>query len=347
MALLKIEDVTKVYEGKVTHRALNQFSFEVEKGEFLAIMGPSGSGKTTLLNLISTIDRPTSGVIELDGVNPHDLNKTELAYFRRKELGFIFQDFNLLPMLNVEENMVLPLTLDGMNVEEMQRRIDVLAQELDLTKILEKRPNEISGGQAQKTAIGRALIHRPTLILADEPTGNLDSKSTKDVLELLGRINQRENATIVMVTHDPIAASYCDRVLFIKDGEFFNEIYKDNQRQTFFQGILNVLSLLGGMLVTLRQFAFRNVIRNSRVYAAFFMASISSVMVFFIYSMLMYHPRVENEFVTEIAFRGMFIAEIILVLFMLFFLFYSVRAFLEARSKEFGILMQLGMEKNS
>lgn len=246
MALLKIEDVTKVYEGKVTHRALNQFSFEVEKGEFLAIMGPSGSGKTTLLNLISTIDRPTSGVIELDGVNPHDLNKIELAYFRRKELGFIFQDFNLLPMLNVEENMVLPLTLDGMNVEEMQRRIDVLAQELDLTKILEKRPNEISGGQAQKTAIGRALIHRPTLILADEPTGNLDSKSTKDVLELLGRINQRENTTIVMVTHDPIAASYCDRVLFIKDGEFFNEIYKDNQRQTFFQGILNVLSLLGG-----------------------------------------------------------------------------------------------------
>lgn len=246
MALLKIEDVTKVYEGKVTHRALNQFSFEVEKGEFLAIMGPSGSGKTTLLNLISTIDRPTSGVIELDGVNPHSLNKTELAYFRRKELGFIFQDFNLLPMLNVEENMVLPLTLDGMNVDEMQRRIDLLAKELDLTKILEKRPNEISGGQAQKTAIGRALIHQPNLILADEPTGNLDSKSTKDVLELLGRINQRENATIVMVTHDPIAASYCDRVLFIKDGEFFNEIYKDNQRQTFFQGILNVLSLLGG-----------------------------------------------------------------------------------------------------
>lgn len=246
MALLKIEDVTKVYEGKVTHRALNQFSFEVEKGEFVAIMGPSGSGKTTLLNIISTIDRPTSGSITLDGTNPHSLNKTKLAHFRRKELGFIFQDFNLLQMLNVEENMVLPLTLDSMKVKDMQLRVNKIAQELGITAILEKHPNEISGGQAQKTAIGRALIHQPTLVLADEPTGNLDSKSTKDVLELLGRINKSENTTIVMVTHDPIAASYCDRVLFIKDGEYFNEIYRDDSRQTFFQGILNVLSLLGG-----------------------------------------------------------------------------------------------------
>lgn len=246
MALLKIEDVTKVYEGKVTHRALNQFSFEVEKGEFIAIMGPSGSGKTTLLNVISTIDRPTSGSITLDGTDPHGLNKTKLARFRRKELGFIFQDFNLLQMLNVEENMVLPLTLDSVKVDEMERRVKRIAEELDITSILQKHPNEISGGQAQKTAIGRALIHQPTLVLADEPTGNLDSKSTKDVLELLGRINKRENTTIVMVTHDPIAASYCDRVLFIKDGEYFNEIYRDDRRQTFFQGILNVLSLLGG-----------------------------------------------------------------------------------------------------
>ncbi|GEK31909.1 ABC transporter ATP-binding protein YxdL [Kurthia zopfii] len=246
MTLLKIEDLTKVYEGKVTHRALNQFSLEVEKGEFVAIMGPSGSGKTTLLNVISTIDRPTSGSIELDGVNPHELDKTKLAYFRRKELGFIFQDFNLLQMLNVEENMVLPLTLADVKVSEMQKRVNYIAKELGITGILEKRPNEISGGQAQKTAIGRALIHQPSLILADEPTGNLDSKSTKDVLELLGRINKRENTTIVMVTHDPIAASFCDRVLFIKDGEYFNEIYRDDQRQTFFQGILNVLSLLGG-----------------------------------------------------------------------------------------------------
>ncbi|MGE7625420.1 ABC transporter ATP-binding protein [Viridibacillus sp. NPDC096237] len=246
MPILKIDEVTKVYEGKVTHRALNQLSFEVEKGEFLAVMGPSGSGKTTLLNVVSTIDTPTSGEITLDGIKPHELKKNELAYFRRRQLGFVFQDFNLLQMLTVEENMVLPLTLDNMNVELMEERVQNVSKQLGIQSILEKRPNEISGGQAQKTAIGRALIHKPSLILADEPTGNLDSNSSRDVLELLGRINKKEGTTIVMVTHDPIAASYCDRVLFIKDGEYFNEIYKDDHRQTFFQGILNVLSLLGG-----------------------------------------------------------------------------------------------------
>lgn len=246
MSILKIDEVTKVYEGKVTHRALNQLSFEVEKGEFLAVMGPSGSGKTTLLNVVSTIDTPTSGEITVDGTKPHELNKNELAYFRRRQLGFVFQDFNLLQMLTVEENMVLPLTLDNMDVELMEERVQSVSKQLGIQSILEKRPNEISGGQAQKTAIGRALIHKPSLILADEPTGNLDSNSSRDVLELLGRINKKEGTTIVMVTHDPIAASYCDRVLFIKDGEYFNEIYRDDHRQTFFQGILNVLSLLGG-----------------------------------------------------------------------------------------------------
>ncbi|AHN23177.1 MULTISPECIES: ABC transporter ATP-binding protein [Lysinibacillus] len=246
MPILEIKDVTKVYEGKVTHRALNQLSFEVEQGEFLAVMGPSGSGKTTLLNLISTIDEPTSGEIILDGMNPHKLNATELAYFRRRQLGFVFQDFNLLHMLTVEENIVLPLTLDQQPLEVMEERLAGIVEKLDLTSFLHKRPNEISGGQAQRTAIGRALIHNPSLILADEPTGNLDSNSSRDVLELLTKINKEKQTTIVMVTHDPIAASYCDRVLFIKDGEFFNEIYRDDRRQMFFQRILNVLSLLGG-----------------------------------------------------------------------------------------------------
>ncbi|MCJ1909260.1 ABC transporter ATP-binding protein [Planococcus ruber] len=246
MPLLKIDEVTKVYEGKVTHRALNQLSFEVEKGEFLAVMGPSGSGKTTLLNLISTIDSLTAGEILIDGINPHRLDKNELALFRRRKLGFIFQDFNLLQMLTVEENLVLPLTLDYVPVNDMATRVLELAKRLDLTPILHKRPNEISGGEAQRTAIGRALIHKPAIILADEPTGNLDSKASKDVLDLLSRVSANEGATIVMVTHDPIAASYCDRVLFIKDGEFFNEIYGDERRQTFYQRILNVLSLLGG-----------------------------------------------------------------------------------------------------
>ncbi|WP_422122733.1 ABC transporter ATP-binding protein [Planococcus sp. X10-3] len=246
MPLVKIDDVTKVYEGKVTHRAINQLGFEVEKGQFLAIMGPSGSGKTTLLNLISTIDDLTSGRIEIDGIDPHELSKNDLALFRRRKLGFVFQDFNLLQMLTVEENLVLPLTLDYVPLEGMTKRVMEIADRLSLTPILHKRPNEISGGEAQRTAIGRALIHKPDLILADEPTGNLDSKASREVLELLSAINKEEGATIIMVTHDPIAASYCNRVLFIKDGEFFNEIYSDERRQTFYQRILNVLSLLGG-----------------------------------------------------------------------------------------------------
>lgn len=246
MPLVKIDDVTKVYEGKVTHRAINQLGFEVEKGEFLAIMGPSGSGKTTLLNLISTIDDLTSGNILIDGINPHELDKNDLAYFRRRKLGFVFQDFNLLQMLTVEENLVLPLTLDYLPLNKMANRVMGIADRLSLKPILHKRPNEISGGEAQRTAIGRALIHKPDLILADEPTGNLDSKASREVLELLSAINKEEGATIIMVTHDPIAASYCNRVLFIKDGEFFNEIYSDERRQTFYQRILNVLSLLGG-----------------------------------------------------------------------------------------------------
>jgi len=246
MSILMLEEITKVYEGKVAHLAINQLSFEVEKGEFLAIMGPSGSGKTTLLNLISTIDSPTSGHMTINGLNPMQLKSDDLSLFRRRQLGFVFQDFNLLPALTVEENMVLPLTLDEQPVETMKQKVKRIAEQLDLTSILEKRPFEISGGQAQRTAIGRALIHEPSIILADEPTGNLDSKAAKDVLELLSTVNKKSKTTIIMVTHDPIAASYCDRVLFIKDGEYFNEIYKDDRRQTFFQRILNVLSLLGG-----------------------------------------------------------------------------------------------------
>lgn len=246
MSILQIHEVTKVYEGKVTKRALNQLSFEVKKGEFIAIMGPSGSGKTTLMNVVSMIDVPTSGDVIFDGMKPQTFTSDELAYFRRRQLGFVFQDFNLLPTLTVEENIILPLTLDEQPIALMEEHLAYLSEKLDLTPILHKRPNEISGGQAQRTAIARALIHEPMLILADEPTGNLDSNASREVLELLSKMNKENNATILMVTHDPIAASYCDRVIFIKDGEFFNEIYSDDRRQTFFQRILNVLSLLGG-----------------------------------------------------------------------------------------------------
>lgn len=244
--IVELKEVTKIYEGKVMHRALNRLSFEATEGEFVAVMGPSGSGKTTLLNLISSIDLPTYGRLTIDGIEPELLSESKIALFRRRNLGFVFQEINLLNMLTVEENIVLPLTLDGLPIDEMERRVSVLSKRLGLTEFLDKRPDELSGGQAQRTAIGRALIHEPKIILADEPTGNLDSKSAKDVLELLSEINKTEKTTVIMVTHDPIAASYCDRVLFIKDGEFFNEIYKDERRQTFFQRILNVLSLLGG-----------------------------------------------------------------------------------------------------
>ncbi|MGG0644184.1 ABC transporter ATP-binding protein [Sporosarcina gallistercoris] len=244
--IVELTEVTKIYEGKVMHRALNRLDFEAEEGEFIAIMGPSGSGKTTLLNLISTIDLPTYGRLAVNGIEPEMLNQNDLALFRRRNLGFVFQTINLLQMLTVEENLVLPLTLDRVPVPEMERRIAALADKLSLNEILSRRPDELSGGQAQRTAVGRALIHEPELILADEPTGNLDSKSARDVLELLSTINKTAGTTIIMVTHDPLAASYCDRVLFIKDGEFFNELYKDEQRRTFFQQILNVLSLLGG-----------------------------------------------------------------------------------------------------
>lgn len=243
---MDLKEVTKIYEGKVMHRAVNRLDFEAMEGEFVAVMGPSGSGKTTLLNLISTIDLPTYGRITINNIEPESLSQNDLALFRRRNLGFVFQDINLLQMLTVEENLVLPLTLDGVPLNEMEKRVAKVSRQLGLSDILGKRSDELSGGQAQRTAIGRALIHKPKIILADEPTGNLDSKSAKDVLELLSRINATERTTIIMVTHDPIAASYCDRVLFIKDGEFFNEIYKDERRQTFFQRILNVLSLLGG-----------------------------------------------------------------------------------------------------
>lgn len=244
--IVELQEVTKIYEGKVMHRALNRLDFEVEEGEFVAVMGPSGSGKTTLLNLISTINAPTYGKLRINGIDPEQLSQNELAIFRRRHLGFVFQDINLLQMLTVEENLVLPLTLDGLPVAEMKNRVAYVAEKLSLQSILHRRPDELSGGQAQRTAIGRAIIHKPKIILADEPTGNLDTKSAKDVLELLRQINEVERTTMIMVTHDPIAASYCDRVLFIKDGAFFNEIDKDESRQTFFQRILNVLSLLGG-----------------------------------------------------------------------------------------------------
>ncbi|MFB9827564.1 ABC transporter ATP-binding protein [Lederbergia wuyishanensis] len=244
--MLKIKYLSKVYDGKVAYRALSDIDLTIEEGEFVGIMGPSGSGKTTLLNMVATIDQPTSGSILINGKDPFRLKQNDLALFRRRQLGFVFQDFNLLPTLTVEENIVLPLTLDGVNVKVMDEKVEAIAEKLGIKEILKKRIYEISGGQAQRTAIARATIHSPQMVLADEPTGNLDSKASRSVMEMMESINKKDNTTMMMVTHDPIAASYCNRVVFIKDGKFYNEIHRGDNRQAFFQKIIDVLSLLGG-----------------------------------------------------------------------------------------------------
>lgn len=244
--VLQVKNICKIYDGKATFQALTNVSFNIEKGEFVGIMGPSGSGKTTLLNLISTIDRPSSGKVLINGQEPHKLKKEKLAKFRRKELGFVFQDFNLLDTLTLEENIILPLSLEKTDSDLIDERVQSISQKLGIDSILNKRTFEVSGGQKQRTAIARAIIHRPSLLLADEPTGNLDSKSSKDVMQTMQSINENDQTTMLMVTHDPSAASYCHRIIFIKDGKLYNEIYRGSNQKAFFQQIMNVLSMLGG-----------------------------------------------------------------------------------------------------
>ena len=246
MSILTTKHLGKVYEGKIPYTALKDINFSIEKGEFVAIMGPSGSGKSTLLNVISTIDHPTSGSVWVDGQDPHNMNDDQLAHFRRSTLGFVFQDFNLVHTLTVGENIMLPLTLEGVPAAEIRQRTAEVAALLGIERLLPKRTFEISGGQAQRTAVARAVVSNPSLLLADEPTGNLDSKATKDVMELFLMLNQTRQSTILMVTHDSFVASYCKRVLIIKDGTLYQEIISNGNRQAFQQKIVDAMSLLGG-----------------------------------------------------------------------------------------------------
>ncbi|AJY75769.1 ABC transporter ATP-binding protein [Paenibacillus beijingensis] len=248
MNVLNVQGVGKIYstQGNVNYKALDGIDLRVDAGEFVGVMGPSGSGKTTLLNMLATIDKPTTGSIEINGVNPSMLGEKKLALFRRRELGFVFQDFNLLDTLSIKENIVLPLVLDGLPPKRIEEALAPCAELLGITAILGKRPYEVSGGQKQRAAIARAIIHKPALLLADELTGNLDSKAAKDVMESLQDMNEKFGATVLMVTHDPFSASYCRRIVFIKDGRFFSEIRRGTNRQTFFQQILDALSVLGG-----------------------------------------------------------------------------------------------------
>lgn len=248
--ILRIDNVEKYYGNRSSlTKAIDNISFEVDKGEFVAIMGASGSGKTTLLNCISTIDRVTSGRIYVGGQDITELKGNKLNRFRREQLGFIFQDFNLLDTLTAFENIALALSIQGVHAKEIQKRVSQLACELGISDVLDKYPYQMSGGQKQRVASARAIITNPKLILADEPTGALDSKASRMLLESFNYLNQELEATILMVTHDAFTASYADRVIFIKDGKIFNEIFKcGSTRKEFFDKIIDVVTLLGGDL---------------------------------------------------------------------------------------------------
>ncbi|EHN16355.1 MULTISPECIES: ABC transporter ATP-binding protein [Clostridium] len=249
MEVLNIKNLRKVYGskfGRVKYTALDNINLKVNKGEFVAIMGPSGSGKTTFLNVISTIDNPTSGSVFIDGIDIRKIKEPNLSYFRREKLSFIFQDFNLLDNMTLKENVVLPLALSKVPYGTIHERLENISLKLGIKEILNKHPYEVSGGQKQRVAAARAIITEPSLILADEPTGSLDSKSAKKLLNCLKDLNDND-ATILMVTHDAFAASYCKRIIFIKDGKLFNEIYRgDMGRKDFYQNIIRILSTIGG-----------------------------------------------------------------------------------------------------
>ena len=230
MAILEVNNLKKVYTTRLGGNqveALKNLSFSVEEGEYVAIMGESGSGKTTLLNILAALDKPTGGQVILNGKNIVDIREKEISAFRRENLGFVFQDFNLLDNFSLKDNIVLPLVLSGVDYKEMERRITPIAAQLGILDILGKYPYEVSGGQKQRAAVARALIIKPELVLADEPTGALDSKATEDLLTLFNKINER-GQTILLVTHSTKAASHARRVLFIKDGEVFHQIYRGN-----------------------------------------------------------------------------------------------------------------------
>lgn len=247
MSILKVSGVQKIYTtrfGGNRVEALRSVSFDVEQGEYVAIMGESGSGKTTLLNILAALDKPTSGTVLLDGKDIFNIRESQAAAFRRENLGFVFQEFNLLDTFTLEDNIYLPLVLAGRSYQEMRERLRPIAAQLGIAQLLKKYPYEVSGGQKQRAAVARALITSPKLILADEPTGALDSKATDELLRLFAQINQT-GQTILMVTHSVRAASHASRVLFIKDGEVFHQIYRgDHGSEHLYQLISDTLTML-------------------------------------------------------------------------------------------------------
>jgi len=245
--IIETKDLKKLYGSKENiSAALNGVDMQVEKGEFLGIMGPSGAGKTTLLNIISTIDKETSGSYFFEGKDMSKVKGKELAEFRKNKVGFIFQDFNLLDTMTVQDNIALPLALGRVNHQEILNRVNEIAGFLGLKDHLKKYPYQLSGGQKQRTAAARALMTNPSVIFADEPTGALDSKSSAELLSCLTSMNEKFNTTIIMVTHDAFAASYCRRIMFIKDGKIHAKIDKNKDRKEFFQRIMDMSASMGG-----------------------------------------------------------------------------------------------------
>lgn len=249
MVILEAKKIHKSYGNKFNKQeVLKGIDITIEKGEFVSIMGASGSGKTTLLNVLSSIDRVSDGTIQIEGKEMTQMKEKQLAEFRKHHLGFIFQDYNLLDTLTVKENILLPLSIQNISKKEAEQKFQTLANELGILDLKDKYPNEISGGQKQRTSAARAFVHDPSIIFADEPTGALDSKSASDLLNKLSELNEKRQATILMVTHDPVAASFCSRVIFIKDGQIYTELYKgDQDRQTFFKDIMKTQGVLGGV----------------------------------------------------------------------------------------------------
>lgn len=250
VAILQAKQIAKTYGNKQTEQeVLKDIDLSIEAGEFVAIMGPSGSGKTTLLNVLSSIDYLTHGSIILDGQQLEKLSNKALSEIRKKDIGFIFQEYNLLHTLTVKENIMLPLSVQKLDKKEMNERYQRITQALNIFEISDKYPSDISGGQRQRTSAARAFITYPKIIFADEPTGALDSKNTRDLLQRFQKINELYNATIVMVTHDPLAASFSERVIMLKDGQVFTEIYQgEDDKNVFHKEILRAQSILGGKI---------------------------------------------------------------------------------------------------
>ncbi|ENQ3108363.1 ABC transporter ATP-binding protein [Bacillus cereus] len=242
-AVVEVNQVEKVYGKRNENhsRVLKGVTLSVKEGEFVGIMGPSGSGKTTLLNVISTLDQATSGTVKIAGTDIANMKGNVLSDFRAQKLGFIFQDFNLLENLSIYENIALPLSLQGVSSKEIAGKVQEVAIKLGIEAILEKYPTAVSGGQKQRTAAARALVHNPAIILADEPTGALDSENAKSLLEAMHDLHENHHVSIMMVTHDVFSASYCERILFIQDGLLYKEIHRNGSREAFYQDILNVL----------------------------------------------------------------------------------------------------------